>query len=253
MATEASAVPAADGDPTDLLVRKLRVRDLVGEREERVLRAAIGRTETHPAGRVLVRPGATLSESILLVDGLVARYKDLSEGQRQIFEIHVAGDFLDLHGLLLKRLAHAVGTLTRATVAYVSHEALRRITEEEPHLSRMLWLSTMIDAAIQREPLLSVGRRTAAERLAHLVCELYVRLDSVGLTDGLAFSLPLTQADLADATGLTSVHVNRMLKRLRDGGFMTLRASEVVIHDWDRLQRLAEFDAAYLYTERRPR
>jgi len=200
-----------------------------------------------------VRAGTTLTQSMLTVEGLVARYKDLSEGQRQIQDIHVAGDFTDLHGFLLKRLDHNVGALTRTRMALVPHDAIRRITEEEPHLSRLLWFATLLDAAIQREKILSVGRRPALARLAHLMCELHVRLDLVGLAEDGSFALPITQLDLGDATGLTSVHVNRMLKQLRDDRLMTFRGARVTIHDWPRLQQVGEFDPAYLYLDRRAR
>jgi CRP-like cAMP-binding protein len=245
--------PPETEDPVAAFLLKLRSRDVVSAEEEEVLRAAIGSITEFRAGQVIVRAGTTLSQSTLLIDGLVARYKDLSDGQRQIMEIHVAGDFVDLHGFLLKRLEHHVGALSAVRVAFVPHDQLRRITEQEPHLSRLLWFSTLIDAAIQREKILSVGRRTALARVAHIICELEVRLDTLGLAAGGRFALPLTQLDLADATGLTSVHVNRMLRRLRDDGIMTFRGGEVAIHDLDGLQRVAEFDPAYLYLERRPR
>lgn len=244
---------AAEADPVHRLALKLRARDLLGEREEEVIRGAISSTEEIAAGRTIVRHGATLSHSTLVLEGIVARFKDLSDGQRQIQEIHLPGDFTDLHGFLLKRLDHNVGALTRCRIALVPHDALRRITEEEPHLSRMLWFSTLLDAAIQREKILSVGRRAALTRLAHIVCELYVRLELVGLAEDHGFAFPVTQLDLGDATGLTSVHVNRMLKQLRDDRLVTFRGGHVTIHDWARLQQVAEFDPAYLYLERRPR
>lgn len=243
----------ASADPIAALLLKLRMRDSVGEREADVLRTAIARIEEVPAGRTIVRTGALLTQSTLLLDGMIGRYKDLSEGQRQIMEVHIAGDFVDLHGFLLKRLDHNVGALTRARIALVPHEALERITEKEPHLVRILWLSTLMDAAIQRERILSVGRRTALARIAHLICELYVRLDLVGLTQGRRFSLPLTQLDLADATGLTSVHVNRMLRQLREDELLTVRGGEATILDWEKLQKVAEFDNSYLHIERLPR
>lgn len=244
---------AADADPVDRLLRKLRARDVVSEREEQVLRDAVGGVDEVPAGRTVVRAGVTLTYSLLTIDGVLARYKDLSDGQRQIQELHVAGDFTDLHGFLLKRLDHNVGTLTRVRIALVPHDALRRITEEEPHLSRLLWFSTLLDSAIQREKIVSVGRRPALARLAHLLCELNIRFDLVGLADAGSYALPLTQLDLGDATGLTSVHVNRMLKQLRDDRLVTYRGGRVTIHDWPRLQQVAEFDPAYLYLDRRPR
>ena len=235
------------------LLLKLRARDLVSGGEEEVLRASISEIAEYPVGRTIVRTGATLSSSTLLLEGIVCRYKDLADGQRQIMELHVAGDFVDLHGFLLKQLDHNVGTMTPVRVASVPHDALRGITETHPHLGRMLWFSTLLDAAIHREKILSIGRRSAMARIAHIFCELLVRLRIVGLADDDGYALPLTQADLADVTGLTSVHVNRMLKKLRDDNLLTFRGGVVTIGDWDRLQRVAEFDPTYLHLERRPR
>jgi CRP-like cAMP-binding protein len=235
------------------LLLKLRARDVVGEEEEEVLRASVGELREHQAGRALVRSGTTLNASTLLIEGIVCRYKDLADGQRQIMELHVAGDFVDLHGFLLKRLDHNVGAMTPVKVAMFPHDALRGITETHPHLGRMLWFSTLLDAAIHREKILSIGRRSALARIAHIFCELAVRLRMVGLGSETGYDLPLTQADLADVTGLTSVHVNRMLKKLRDDNLLTFRGGTVTIDDWDGLQRIAEFDPTYLHLERRPR
>lgn len=243
------------GDATGMkrLLLKLRARDLVSDEEEQVLRASVAEVKEIPANRAIVKAGVTLSNCTLLIDGLIARYKDLADGQRQIMELHVPGDFLDLHSFLLKRLEHHVGSLTPVRIAVVPHDAIRQITEDHPHLARMLWFSTLLDAAIHREHILSVGRRTALARIAHLICELQVRLEVVGLCEDMRFPLPLTQADIADATGLTSVHVNRMLKRLRDEELVVFRGGEVIIQDWERLQRVAEFSPDYLYLDRRPR
>jgi len=235
------------------LLLKLRARDLVSGEEEEVLQASVAELHEFPAGRTIVRSGTTLSASTLLVDGIVCRYKDLADGQRQIMELHVAGDFVDLHGFLLKKLDHNVGAMTAVRVASVPHDALRGITETHPHLGRMLWFSTLLDAAIHREKILSIGRRSALARIAHIFCELLVRLRIVGLASETGYALPLTQADLADATGLTSVHVNRMLKKLRDEKLLTFRGGTVTIDDWEQLQRVAEFDPTYLHLERRPR
>ncbi|HWT11884.1 MAG TPA: Crp/Fnr family transcriptional regulator [Allosphingosinicella sp.] len=245
--------PDCAGDPIGCLLRKLRVRDEVSAREEEVLRSAIEHFETFRAGKTIIRTGALLNRSMLLIEGLVARYKDLSDGQRQIMEIHVPGDFTDLHGFPLKMLDHDIGSISEVTAGFVPHERLQRITEEEPHLTRLLWMSTLMDAAIQRERILSVGRRPAMGRIAHLMCELHVRFDAVGMTEGMTFPFPFTQMDLGDSTGLTSVHVNRMLRELREQGLLTFRGGRVTIHDWERLQAAAEFDPVYLHLDRRPR
>ncbi|MDB5691412.1 MAG: Crp/Fnr family transcriptional regulator [Alphaproteobacteria bacterium] len=235
------------------LLLKLGARDRIGEEEKEILRRSISDVRELPAGQVIVRAGTTLSESTLLFEGFVCRYKDMADGQRQILEIHISGDFLDLHGFLLKRIDHNVAAMTSARFALIPHDALRRISENYPHLTRILWFSTLLDAAIHREKILSIGRRSAVTRIAHLLCELRVRLKLVGLADEGRYALPLKQADLAGATGLTSVHVNRMLRRLRNEEILTFRGGEVVIHDWERLQKLAEFNPAYLHLERRPR
>ena len=235
------------------LVAKYRARDLVSDEEEAVLRGLFSEVREAGPSRTLIRAHATLSESTLLIDGFICRYKDLADGQRQILELHVPGDFLDLHSFLLKRLDHNVGTLTPVRVATVPHDRLKDVTERYPHLARLLWLSTLLDAALHRERILSVGRRSALSRIAHLFCELRLRLEIVGLTDGDRFALPITQADIGDASGLTPVHVNRTLRKLRDEELMTFRGGEVVIHDWERLQLVAEFSTDFLYLERRPR
>lgn len=235
------------------LTMKLRARDHLSAEEEQALADAVSEIRAFSPGKVMVRAGSLLDVSMLLIEGIVSRYKDLAGGERQIQELHITGDFVDLHGFLLKRLDHNVGAVSACRVAVVPHEALRRITEDYPHLSRMLWFSTVLDAAIQRETILSIGRRRALSRIAHLMCELCVRLQVVGRSDGRRFALPMTQLDLADATGLTSVHVNRMLKQLRDQRLLTFRGGEVVIEDWDRLVRAAEFDLAYLHLEKQPR
>ncbi|HEY0446599.1 MAG: Crp/Fnr family transcriptional regulator [Alphaproteobacteria bacterium] len=241
------------GHAVDTLLLKLRARDVVSDAEEQVLRRSVSEIREFAGNRTIVRCGVTLSECNLLIDGLVCRYKDLSDGQRQIMELHVSGDFIDLHSFLLKRLEHNVGALTPVRLAVVPHDRVRTITEDHPHLARMLWFSTLLDAAIHRERILSVGRRSAIARIAHLLCEIYMRLEIVGLARDHRFQLPLTQTDVADASGLTSVHVNRMLRKLRNDELLTYRAGEVVIHDWERLTQVAEFSASYLYLERRPR
>jgi CRP-like cAMP-binding protein len=232
------------------LLLKLRARDVISNEEAKALRDSIAEIKEVAANKVLVRASVPVNASTLLLEGLVCRYSDLADGQRQIMELHVTGDFVDLHSFLLKHLEHNVGSLTPVRVAIVPHDALRAITEQHPHLTRTLWFSTLLDAAIHREKIMSVGRRPAVARIAHLMCELFLRLGVVGLAGPDRFRLAMTQTELADATGLTSIHVNRMLKQLRDEGLMTFRGGEVVIHDWAGLQRIAGFDPRYLYLER---
>lgn len=245
--------PDCAGDPVGCLALKLKARDEVSAREESVLREAVAEIGRFGAGETVIRAGESLTRSALLIEGMLARSKDLSEGQRQITELHVPGDFADLHGFLLKRLDHDIVAVAPTRIAFVPHDTLRRISEEEPHLSRLFWLSTLIDASIQRERILSIGRRPALARIAHLLCELQLRLALIGVGDRSGYPLPLTQGDIADATGLTPIHVNRKLRELRERGLLTFRGGRVEIPDLDALRAAAEFDPAYLHLERRPR
>jgi CRP-like cAMP-binding protein len=235
------------------LLMKLAARDEVSPEEEAALRDAVGDAVDVPSDKTVIRAGQDLNDSTLLVEGLMCRYKDLRDGGRQISELHLAGDFVDLHSFTLKRLDHNIMALTPCRIAPAPHEKLKRITEQFPHLARLLWFSTNLDAAIHREWMLSLGRRTAVARTAHLFCELFIRFELVGMTEGGAYRLPITQTDLAECLGLTAVHVNRTLKVLREQGLVAFRGGTVTIHDLAGLKRIAEFSPAYLSLEKRPR
>ena len=196
-------------------LKKLRRRIEISPEEERAIRDAV--TEMHPvqADDVIVRSGEELNTSTILLSGWMARSKDLPSGERQVIELHVAGDFPDLHGFTLKRLDHDVLALTDCTVGVVPHDRLAQITEQFPRLTRAFWFSTNVHAAITRELALSLGQRTAISRMAHLFCELYRRLEIVGRTTADGYEFPLTQRELSECLGLTVVHVNRTLQELR--------------------------------------
>lgn len=232
---------------------KLRARDDVSAEEEQVLRNLISETRDVPAKSTLIRAGQRVTISTLLLEGLMCRYKDLNDGQRQISELHVAGDFVDLHSFTLKRLDHNIMALTACKIAVVPHERLQLLSHDHPHLTRLYWFTTNMDAAVHREWELSLGRRSAIARIAHLLSETHVRLGLVGLTNGLEFRLPLTQVDLAECVGLTPVHVNRTLKLLREDGVADMQRGRVRIFDLERLHAIAEFNPAYLYLEKEPR
>jgi CRP-like cAMP-binding protein len=234
------------------LLMKLNARDRLGPEEETALREAAGPAIELGADKVVIRAGEELTRSTLLLDGVMCRFKDLRDGSRQICELHVAGDFVDLHSFTLKRLDHNIMTLTPCRLTTIAHARLKLITERYPHLTRLLWYSTNIDAAIHRESMLSLGRRSALARTAHFFCELLQRLRLVGLTDGLSYALPITQLDLAECLGLTSVHVNRVLKRLREQRLVAFRRGRVEIEDYDGLAATGEFNPSYLYLERQP-
>lgn len=234
-------------------LRKLRRRDDISDEEEAAIRGAVADVREYRADTTIIRRGDVLNESTLLVDGWLARTKDLADGQRQVSELHVAGDFADLHSFTLKRLDHNVIALTPCRIALVPHDRLLDMTHRFPHLTRVYWFSTNLDAAMYREWTVSLGRRSALARMAHLFCELLVRLEIVGLTDANSYDFPLTQQELSECLGLTAVHVNRTLQELRKRHLIEVAGRRATILDLPALEALAEFDPAYLYLERRPR
>lgn len=232
---------------------RLRARDDLDAAEEQAIRGSVTEYRQILAGKTFLRAGELLEHSTLLLDGFMGRYRDLSQGGRQISEIHVPGDFADLHSFTLKRLDHSIMALTACRVAIVPHSAIQALTQAHPRLARLYWFSTNLDAAIHREWEVTLGRRSAIAGLAALFCELHVRLGLVGLTEGPRYRLPLTQEEVGDCLGLTPVHVNRSLRELRERGLMIFRKDVVEILDHPGLIRIAEFDPNYLYIERMPR
>lgn len=223
-------------------------RGVVLEPAERaMLEDAIAEVRKVGPREIIVRAGERLEQSTLLIEGFMSRYIDDRRGLRQLVAVHVPGDFVDLHSYPLKTLDHDVATMTAATVAIVPHTALDRIKTNMPALVDKLWFATLIDAAIHRAWLFRLGRLDALGRLAHFLSETNARLISAGLSDGRRFALGLTQNDLAEICGLTSVHVNRIMRQLREEQLCTFRSSLVEIPDPEKLARRGEFDPAYLY------
>lgn len=232
---------------TNSLIEKLEgVASLSGV-ERRVLVDAAVRTRDVGPDQDVVHEGDRPGECHLIVDGVLCRYKLLPEGRRQIIGFQIPGDLCDLTGFVLGRMDHSVGTLTHTKLAVIPHKRVQEITEQYPHLARALWQETIIDASISREWLANIGRRSAYQRIAHLLCEMGARLEAVGRVKEGAFEWPVTQAEVADAMGLSHVHVNRVLKQLRADGLIELRERAVVVRDWERLQRTGEFRPDYLF------
>ena len=186
----------------------------------------------------------------LLLEGWAIRYKVLPNGKRQIVAILLPGDLCDIHIFILDHMDHGIAMLTTGKVVKISKDAMLDIIDENPAIARALWWTTLVDEAVLREWLVNIGGRGAYERVAHLICELHVRMGNVGLvTDG-EMSLPLTQSDLAEALGLTPVHVNRMLRQLRLDGLITFKSFRLKILDLDRLVEAAGFHPGYLHGRR---
>lgn len=224
-----------------------RGRDQMTDEEKAALERACSGVRSFPARHQLVRRGERVDVSMMLIDGYISRYMDDREGYRQLLSVHVPGDFVDLHGFPTKRLDHDVGTLGPTTVAMFEHKALLEILERHPGLTRFLWFATLIDAAMHREWIFRLGRLSAEGRIAHFFCELNCRLQMVGLGRVDGFDLPLTQPDLAEACGLTGVHVNRTLRALREQDVLLFRSGQVTILNPARLAQMGEFSPDYLY------
>ena len=185
----------------------------------------------------------------LVLEGWGCRYKQLPDGKRQIVNFLVAGDFCDLNMHILEAMDHSIGAVTRLKVAVISPHEMDALTRGRPGITRALWWHELVIAAIEREWTLNVGQRSAYQRIGHLLVELYVRLRTVGRARDGRCDFPLTQNDLAEATGLTAVHVNRTLQELRRDGLIRLERRQLEIHDLRRLMEVALFNPYYLHLD----
>lgn len=215
--------------------------------EVALLQQAVAAVRHSEPRQTIISQGEEVSFCTLLVDGLMCRYIDDPSGVRQMVAVHVPGDFVDLHSFPMKELDHSIASITQTTYAVVPHQSLRQVVEGREELMRKLWFSTLIDASIHRAWLFRMGRLGALGRIAHFLCEMNARLESVGLSDGRRFVLGLTQADLAEICGMTSVHVNRVLRQLRERNVCTFRSSIVTIESPEKMVDIGSFDPYYLY------
>lgn len=231
----------------DILVRKLRVHSELAPADEELLRQLPLRPRRLKPSEDLVREGDEPHVSAVIVEGWLGRYQTLPRGGRQYLSMHMAGDWPDAQGLFLKRLDHAVCALGGATVATVPHEYLRAMFDRSRPVVEALWRETLIDAAIFRQAITNNSSRTAAQRLAHLLCELFYRAKQSGLIAGPSLDLPLKQEQLGEALGLALVSVNRAVRALRASGAADLRHETLTVFDWPKLATWADFDPAYLH------
>jgi len=218
--------------------------------EKQMIEDSIGSVVEFEARHDIVRHGTRVDRSMMLLDGFVCRYMDGLDGERQLVALHVPGDFVDLHAYPMHMLDHDVATLTACTMAIFPHSAIERMVVDHPNLGRLLWFSTLLDAAMHREWIFRIGRLSALGRVAHFFAEIGRRLEMVGLNDSQRFALPMQQIDLASATGMTPVHLSRTLRILRERGVATFGGGFVEVHDRPALHHLAEFDDGYLYPTR---
>ena len=234
-----------------LLIRKLEQFGKMSGNERQILENVHLDVQQVDADQDLARSGQILPHCLLLLTGMVCRYRTMQDGQRQIMSFHFPGDILDLSGLLLNTLDHSLGTLTPVEVAPIAHATLRGWIEHHPGLGRRLWQDTLVDAAVFREWVVNVSRRPAYARTAHLLCEIVTRMRAAGLARDRP-SLPVTADDLADATGLSVVHVNRVLQELRARKLVESRGKALAVLDWDGLKQAGGFDPDYLHQHAMP-
>jgi CRP-like cAMP-binding protein len=238
---------SSTSDPLDPLLRKLQTHAPLTEHDRAAVVALPYRLKSLESRSYVAREGDVPGTFSFLLSGLACRHKQTRDGLRQIVALNIPGDPLDLQNLFLDVSDHNVQTLTRAEVAIVSREALRALTAARPAVAYALRVLMSVEASIFQEWVLNVGRRDAASRLAHLLCEFGVRLKAQGLSDGEDYDLPMTQEQLGDALGLTAVHVNRTIRTLEIHGFVERSRRRIRVSDWHRMREFGDFNPRYLH------
>jgi CRP-like cAMP-binding protein len=231
------------------LLHKLEGHSPLEESDRRAIIALPMTLRTLDPASYLVREGDEPIYCCVILSGFAYRHKITGEGARQIIALHIPGEFIDLQNSFLEISDHNVQALTRCEVGFVPREAVQAISEAFPNVGRAFWTDTLIDASVFREWTVNVGRRTSITRIAHLLCEFALRLEAAGLSEHDRYELPMTQEQLADAVGLTPVHVNRVLKELGRLGLIERHRRAVVIPDWEKLREVGDFNARYLHLD----
>ena len=232
---------------TNPLVLKLERGAELNDQDRTLLRSITQNSRRLAAREDIIREGDTPDDVHLVLEGFACRYKMLSDGRRQIVAFLIPGDFCDLHVAILGTMDHGLATLTPCTIVDLPRATIEEITFNHPRITRALWWCTLVDEAILREWLVNMGQRPADRQAAHAICELLVRLQTVGRATDNSFELPLTQEELGDALGLSIVHVNRTLQRLREEKLIVFKGKVLSIPDVERLKLFADFDANYLH------
>ncbi len=215
-----------------------------------LIEKAIGTRERRIEARDdIIREGDRRENVDLILSGWAYRYKALENGRRQIIAYLIPGDLCDLRVSVLRAMDHSVGAITPVTIAEIAPDRMATLTDSNSRVAQAFWWSSLVAEAIEREWIVNLGQRSAFERLGHLFCELFIRLRTVGLTDGNSCELPMTQLELGETTGLSTVHVNRTLQELRANGLVILRGGTLTIPDLDLLQRAVLFNPAYLHLD----
>ena len=232
----------------DRLIRQLEsITVKLSDHDKDALRRLPVHLKRLSAREDVVFDGERPFQCCLLVEGLLHSYKSLSNGAKAVLAYHVPGDIPDLQSLFLHTLDHSIGAVTNCQIAMISHSAMYELIEARPRVAAAFWRETLIDAAIFREWIVNASARPARPRLAHLLCELFDRLRSVGLAENDGFDFPMTQAELGHATGMSAVHVNRSMQELCAAGLMISKDRFLRVLDWPQLQKVAGYESRYLH------
>ena len=232
------------------MLRKLRLWASLNAEDEQALLGLPHSIVMIEKQRALITEGDAVSHCWVILSGYCVRYKIVGDGGRQILSIHMIGDLVDLQNALLGVADHGVQALTECIMAKIPIEAIRKLGNARPIINEALWYDTLVDGAIHREWVANVGRRDGQTRIAHLLCEFALKLEAVSLGEQLDYELPMTQDQLADATGMTPVHVNRVLQTLaREGLIERITSRSILIGDWKRLAAAGDFNRAYLHLD----
>ena len=235
-----------------LFLRRLLLRSALNKNEQAAVLALTGPQQSYVANQDIVRPGETVHSACLVVRGLVARFDQMLNGQRQTTSFYIPGDMCDLHSVVVPTASWSITAIDHVSVIHIPHAQLRELCLSYPAIALAFWRDGTVDASIFAKWVGNIGRRNARARIAHILCEMGLRTEVAGLGSRTSFQLNATQTQLAEATGLTAVHVNRTLQDLRKEGLISFAKGNVAIPDWAVLTAIAEFDPAYLLLDSPP-
>jgi len=233
--------------PSDILLRKLKYHSELDDEDIAAVRRLRCEIRELSPGEDFISQGDKPTAAAVVIEGIMARYHTLRSGARQYIALHYPGDWPDAQGLFLQHMDHSVCATGRALIAAISHEQLLKLFAQRPAIALAVWRETLIDAAIFRESITNNSGRNGSARIAHFFCEQYYRAKFVGLVEGNACPLPLTQTQLGETLGMSLVSVNRHLQALRRAKLADHRAGKLFIRSWSKLAALGEFDPGYLH------
>ncbi|MBB5684897.1 Crp/Fnr family transcriptional regulator [Sphingobium boeckii] len=242
-------MPYSSNLAVQIFLDRLGSRTKLGSEEMDVIRSLPGQKITAGGDRDLVRPGDSVDHACLIVDGVVGRFGQMRDGRRQITAFYVAGHMANLQSVVFPSTGASLQALSPVTIIRMPHKALKAAAAKYPALADAFWRECAVDACVLAQWIVNLGRKSAVARMAHLLAELGLRMEEAGLGTSHRYRLELTQVHLGDALGLTSVHVNRVFRQLREAKVVTVSKRVIEICDWNALISIGEFDRDYLHID----